>query len=139
MRLHSPPDVATLFPGKQKPQESKVAATYLGDSLLVSHDSLLDECVHFNISIPARHHHPGPAKTHRDFHGLVSEILPRFGVKPRRAGGGEIRVEIKEEHGFLFALLRGCLGIPLQKRGLKVFPLLPAGRHCFLCAFRPPV
>ncbi len=102
MRLQSPQDVATLFPGKQKPQENKVAAAYLGDRLLVSHDSLLDECVDFNISIPARHHHPGPAKAHRDFHGLVSEILPRFGVKPRRGGGGGggIRVKIKKEHGF---------------------------------------
>lgn len=60
------------------------AATHLGDSLLISHDSLLDECVDFNIPIPARHNHPGPAKTHRDFHGLVSEIFTRFGAKPRR-------------------------------------------------------
>lgn len=62
--------VATLFPGKQKQQRKQSTISYLSDGLLVSHDSLLDECVHFNIPISTRHHHPGPAKTHRDFHGF---------------------------------------------------------------------
>lgn len=50
-------------------QTAPVRSAYLGDGLLVPHDSLLDECVDLNVPVPARHHHPGPAETHRDFHG----------------------------------------------------------------------
>lgn len=103
-------DVAPLFPGKQKPQRNKVAATYLGDSFLISHDSLLDQRVDFNVPVPARNHHPRPAKTHRDFHGSVSELVPRFGVKPSRGGRREIRVGIQKEHGLVPVRLRGGPG-----------------------------
>lgn len=64
---------------------------YLGDRLLVSHDSLLDERVHFNIPIPARHHDPGPAKTHRDFHGRTVRVawLRADTARKGRGEGGE--------------------------------------------------
>ncbi|KAM7379763.1 hypothetical protein PAMP_005290 [Pampus punctatissimus] len=131
---------AILLPRKQKPQGNKVAsAAYLGDGLLISHDSLLDECVDFNISIPARHHHPGPAKTHRDFHGFsIRDLVQIRSIWSRGGGGGGIRVGIKKG---AWVPVRVCSvpGIPSRRRGLKVFPLLPAGRHCFLCVFRPPV
>lgn len=127
------PDVATLFPGKQKPQGNGVAATYLGDGLLVSHGSLLDERVDLNVAVPARHHHPRPAKTHRDFHGSAAEVSPRFGAQPRRAGRGGLRVEIKKEHGLFCCCWLVCPGIPLETRRPDVFPLVPAGRHYSVC------
>ncbi|MEQ2303205.1 hypothetical protein AMECASPLE_014325 [Ameca splendens] len=57
------------LPGKHR---GKVACTHLGDSLLVPHDSLLDECVDLNVPVPARNHHPGLPEAHRHFHGSVS-------------------------------------------------------------------
>lgn len=66
-----------------------VSAAYLGDGLLVSHDSLLDERVHFHIPIPARHHDPGPAKTHRDFHGSsIRGVAWLRAETPRKGPGG---------------------------------------------------
>lgn len=58
------------WPGtKAASRNTGTDGAYLGDGLLVPHDSLLDERVDLNVPVPARHHHPGPAETHRDFHG----------------------------------------------------------------------
>lgn len=45
-----------------------IDTTYLGNGFLISHYCLFDQTVHFDIPIAARNDHPGPSKTHGDFH-----------------------------------------------------------------------
>lgn len=95
-------------------REVGARVSYLGDGLLVPHDSLLDECVDLNVSVPARHHHPGPAEAHGDFHGwripdwrpLASEQKRGEQREERSARGGG------RSMGYKF----GCPASPSQKR-----------------------
>lgn len=117
----------------QEHEKAKVyPLSYLGDRLLVSHDSLLDERVHFNISIPARHHDPGPAKTHRHFHGRTVRVAwlraetPRKGREGAVGGGGNC-----EEGGRRSMEL--SVSPPPSRCCYSRLALLPLpGRHCCL-------
>lgn len=94
--------------------------SYLGDGLLVPHDSLLDERVDFNVPVPARHHHPGPAEAHGDFHGwripdwrpLATEQKRAEQREERSAGAGGGRM------GSRGVRLRRC-PVVLHKTGTK--------------------
>lgn len=110
-------------------------ASYLGDRLLVSHDSLLDERVHFNIPISARHHDPGTAKTHRDFHGRTVRVAwlraetPRKGSEGVVGGGGGGNCEEGGRRSMELSV-SPSLRPGVCYSWLALFPL--PGRHCCL-------
>lgn len=105
-------------------------AAYLGDGLLVPHDSLLDERVDLHVPVPARHHHPRPAEAHRHFHGSVSVPSPRLGGKA--SGGGYEEDSVWGGSGSM------GLGV-LHRRGDYGSSRFSAPEDIVLCAPRPPV
>lgn len=148
--MQSAPDAATLLPGKQERQTERkkkqegwrwqntrarkgksLSASYLGDRLLVSHDSLLDERVHFNIPISARHHDPGPAKTHRDFHGRTVRVAWLRAKTPRKGSEGVVGGGNCEEGDRRSMEL--SVSPPPSRCCSSRLALLPLpGRHCCL-------